>query len=96
MGEVASPVGSPIHAWVAIRIYRPDADGTPTTMRLTLPVLGSASDPTAALVTALEEPIANAPVVTVQDDTLSVPTRHAVTTTEVTATRPTSWITNGK
>ena len=96
MGEAASPVGPPILGRVAIRIYRPDADGTPATVPVTLPVLQPSSRPTAVLVTALEDPIANAPAVTVQGNTLNVPTRHAITTTQVTVTRPTSQMTNGK
>jgi alpha-mannosidase len=89
MGEVASPAGPPIQAQVALRIYRPDADGTQTSVQVTMPVLTTTSQATAELVTALEGPIANAPAVAVKNqNVLSVPASLAVTTVAVKATRP--------
>ena len=89
MGEVASLAGQPIQAQVALRIYRPDADGTQTSVQVTMPVLTTTSQATAALVTALEGPIANAPAVTVTNhNVLSVPASFAITTVAVKATRP--------
>ncbi len=88
MGRVKSAEGPPIQARVALRIYRPDANGTPTSVQVSMPILQLASGVTAALVTALEDPIANAPDVAVNGDTLVVLAGFAVTTAAVTATRP--------
>ena len=96
MGEVPSYAQTQIQGQVALRIYRPDADGTETPVQITMSVLTEASRPTAVLVTALEVPITNAPLVTVNSNTLTVPTSFAVTTVSVTATRPFTPPTNGE
>jgi len=91
MGEVKSVANYALapQAQVALRIYRPDADGTETSVEVTMPMLTSASQATGTLITALEQLIPNAPEVTVNGDVLTVPTSFAITTIAVTATRPT-------
>jgi hypothetical protein len=96
MGAVKSPACAEPQARVALRIYRPDADGTQTSVQVEMPVLAAASNATAALITALEDSIPNAPTIMVNADALTVPTSYAVTTVAVTATRPITIPTNGK
>jgi alpha-mannosidase len=97
MGEPRSAAKTPAQGQVAIRLYRPDANGEETPVQLTMPVLTSASSATAQLVTALEQPIDNAPAVSfTNNNVLTVPAKFAVTTIAVTATRPVTMPTNGK
>jgi alpha-mannosidase len=97
MGQPKSPSCTALAAGVALRIYRPDADGSASPVEVTMPVLTPASKVTAELITALEDPIAGAPQVTVSNvNQLSVPTNFAVTTVAVTATRLFTTPTNGK
>lgn len=87
LGEVKSGAQTPLQAQVALRLYRPDADGQPANVNVTIPVL--TANATAAVVTALEQPIAGAAPVSVAGDLLTVPTSFAVTTVAITAYRPT-------
>jgi alpha-mannosidase len=96
MGEPKSAASTSPAGQVAIRLYQPDADGTETSVQVTMPVLTAASNATAELVTALEQPIANAPALAFNGNVLTVPTNFAVTTVAVTATRPITPSTNGK
>ncbi|HEU4836414.1 MAG TPA: hypothetical protein VFS90_18435 [Pyrinomonadaceae bacterium] len=97
MGEPRSAATTSPQGQVAIRLYQPDANGTATSVQLTMPVLTSASNATAELVTALEDPIENAPALAFSsNNVLTVPTEFAVTTVAVTATRPITPSTNGK
>jgi hypothetical protein len=97
MGEPRSASGTYAAGQVAIRLYQPGATGQETSVQLTMPVLTSASNATAELVTALEQPIENAPALTFTNiNVLTVPTKFAVTTVAVTATRPVTTPTNGK
>jgi alpha-mannosidase len=96
MGGVKSAAGKNPQGQIALRLYRPDADGSPNSIQVTMPVLTSESNATAALVTALEQPIADAPSITVNGNVLTVPTSLALTTVAVTATRPTTAPTNGR
>jgi hypothetical protein len=90
MGEVISQAGIQPQARIALRIYRPDADGQQAQVNVTMPALTTASNATAELVTALEQPIEDAPAVAVDINVLTAPASFAVTTVAVTATRPTS------
>jgi hypothetical protein len=97
MGEPRSAAGTYAAGQVAIRLYQPGANGTGTQVQLTMPVLTSASKATAELLTALEQPIENAPALAfTNDNVLTVPTKFAITTVAVTATRPITQPTNGK
>jgi alpha-mannosidase len=96
MGQLKSPACTSPAAQVALRIYRPDADGSSSSVEVTMPILTSASNATAALVTALEDPIGNAPALTVNVDAMNVPANFAVTTVALTATRPITIPSNGK
>lgn len=88
MGEVkGSAKNAQIQARVALRLYRPDADGTPDSVVVTMGVLGSGA--TAELITALEEPIAGALPFNVENGAVTVPANYAITTVAVTANRPT-------
>lgn len=93
VGVQPSAAGTTPGAVVALRLYRPAADGTPTTVHVTL---GTSAILAAVLVTALEEPIADAPAVTFSGNVLQVPTTGALTTVLVTVARPTSTPWNGK
>lgn len=96
MGQVKSPACTSTGAGVAFRIYRPNADGSQSSVDLTLPVLTTSSNAAATLVTALEEPIPDAPKLTVDVNSVSVPTSFAITTVAVTATRIVTPPTDGK
>ena len=96
MGNVPSGNGNQINSQVAIRVYRPDANGTQTTAQVTMPVLESASQLSASLITALEDPIPNAPTIGINNGVFSVPAAYAVTTMAVAATRPITEETNGE
>lgn len=96
MGQVKSPACTSTGAGVALRIYQPNADGSQSSVDLTLPVLTKSSNAAATLVTALEEPIPNAAELTVDVNTVSVPTSFAITTVAVTATRIITPPTDGK
>jgi alpha-mannosidase len=87
MGVETSAVGTAPGASIALRIYRPDANGTQTAVAVTLPELTTASTASAALVTALEEPIPNAPPVSLNGNVLSVPTTGALTTVQLSFSR---------
>ncbi len=97
MGEPKTPEKTHPQGQVAIRLYMPNANGTEAPVQVTMPVLHDESEPTAELVTALEEPIAGAPVLSFTNvNELTVPTKSAITTVAVTATRRHSSPTNGK
>jgi len=89
MGEPTTAEQTPPQGQVAIRLYVPNANGTEVPVQVTMPVLTNASTPTAELVTALEEPISGAAALSFNNvNVLTVPTKSAVTTVAVTATRP--------
>ena len=96
MGNVRSASGQPIQGQIALRIYRPNADGTAATVQVTMPVITTTSDASPTLVTALEEPIPAAPAIIVNDTGISVPAPFAVTTFTIAATRPVTTATNVK
>lgn len=96
VGEQVSPVGTPPGASLSLRLYRPDADGSQTSVAVTLPSLTTASAATAALTTALDEPISQAHPVSISNTVLSVPTTGALTTVQVTFTRPQTTPWNGE
>lgn len=87
IGVDTSAEGNAPGASIALRIYRPDANGAQTTVAVTLPELTTASAASAKLVTALEEPTANAPPVNLNHNVLSVPTTGALTTVQLSFSR---------
>jgi hypothetical protein len=96
MGNVLSRASQPIRGQLALRIYRPDADGSPATVQVTVPVITTTSDASATLVTALDEPIPDPPAVVVSGTGITVPAPFAVTTFTIAATRPVTTATDGK
>ncbi len=77
-GVVANKANNKAQSQVVLRVYQPSATGTATSAQVTL--AAGAIVETATLVTALEDPIPNAPTLTVNKLLLTVPTTNALTT----------------
>lgn len=93
----AAPNGANVTLYgaMALRIYRPDADGTETDVTVDLPIVQS-KGLSATPMTALEDPLPFPPLVAISGTTLTVPTTGALTTVQVVSRRPTTIPWNGK